>query len=825
MLVGAVSAQSYMEIIFEDYNDQDIFNNFSGDWNKWEEPPGIFNWSFDTNNCRVDRGSCLRVNYSVPAGGYGGLWNSLAGKIDFTNQYLDFTDLYGDLKNSSGNPADIENIEVTRFSFWAKGNGTGSYDHIIKVEFKDIYNNVASKIFTIPNTSDWTKYTFPVSDMTGVDLSRMKQVVFVISDFQNDYRTSYLFIDDLSFGTTEIFYDTRTWGDDEFLDVVSQRAFKYFLTFTDDLGFALDRSTFSDLVSVGATGFQLTAYCVGNNRGWADGLESRVENILQNLSDLPMGNESGTVNAGYKGFFYHFLEANTGKRKDINVELSLYDTMLLIYGILNVKECFPDNPTIQTLAQSLYDAVEWDWFVDTNPGDNQYQFYLAWKPDDTGLGYFEEHADGYTDEALLVDVLALGSGTHPVTMDTYNARSRYMGTYLPAGPDEIAAAWTGSLFNYFFASSWLDLKKQCTDRHETQPLNIWENNRRAIEANRQFCIDYQDDVKGDGDDKYTTYSESSWGLTASDNLVDPSTGCLSEYYAFGALPTEQNIRFDRYAPHLGAIAVYGAGSSITYVPANAIEALRNYYSIPNLWNPLFGFGDAFSADPHYFEVDSSCQPVFDPDDNLQIHPAVWLNGPWINHMMMGINEGPMLLAIENYRSGLIWRLSELNTNIKAGLNSIFGDIDADEDDVPDDGDCSGAAGDTPCTGGEIANCDDNCIDIPNADQADMDGDGVGDVCDNCEEVANPDQRDTNSGEDDNTSLAGEQRYGNICDPDFDNDGIVSIFDFNEWRKYAGQTVPTCPEDVDLNGDGFCWIQDFNIWRMYYGNPPGPGIGD
>ncbi len=108
---------------------------------------------------------------------------------------------------------------------------------------------------------------------------------------------------------------------------------------------------------------------------------------------------------------------------------------------------------------------------------------------------------------------------------------------------------------------------------------------------------------------------------------------------------------------------------------------------------------------------------------------------------------------------------------------------------------------------------------------DSDGDGIPDSRDNCREVYNPDQRDTNSGEDDNLSIAGEQHYGNICDPDFDNDGIVSIWDFNEWRKYAGETVPACPEDVDLNGDGFCWIQDFNIWRLYYGSPPGPGIGD
>jgi hypothetical protein len=413
-------------------------------------------------------------------------------------------------------------------------------------------------------------------------------------------------------------------------------------------------------------------------------LDSRVENILRNLSSLPKGPEPGTANAAYKGFFYHFLEANTGKRKNSDVELSLYDTMLLMHGILSVKECFPNNPNIQTLAQSLYDSVEWDWMVDTNPGDHQYQFHLAWKPE-TG---FEGYVDGYTDEALLVDVLALGSNTYPTTMETYNARSRFMGVYPPTSTDEIAAAGTGSLFNYFFASCWLDLQKRGIDKHETQPLNIWENNRRAIIANHQFCIDHQDNVTGDGDDKYTTYSELSWGLTAVDNLVPPSSGLLSEYYAFGALPTEQNIRFGTDAPHLGTIAVYGAGSSIMYTPSEAIEALRHYYSSTALWSPLFGFGDAYSTDPHYFEIDPvTFEPILDNNGNLKIQPATWLNGPWVNHMMMGIDEGPMLLAIENYRSGLIWNLTNTNPNIKSGLDSIFGplpnpDIKANGSDGP-----------------------------------------------------------------------------------------------------------------------------------------------
>jgi len=550
------------------------------------------------------------------------------------------------------------------------------FNHVVKVEFKDVNNHVASKFFTIPNKSGWTQYEFP---MAGIDLTRVKELGFVLSDYLNDNRESFFFIDDLSFINSEAPYDASTWDDAPFLDLVSHRLFKYFLTFTDDLGFALDRSTFSDLVSVGAIGFQLAAYCIGHQRNWADNLESRVEMILQNLSSLPMGNDTGTINAGYKGFFYHFLDAGTGKRKDANVELSLYDTMLLMYGVLMAKEYFTENQNIQTLANSLYDAVEWDWMVDTVSEENRFQFHLAWKPE-TG---FEGHVDGYTDEAFLVDVLALGSSTHPATMDTYNARQRVMGVYPASGTDEIAAAWTGSLFNYFFASSWLDLKGRY-DRHSTHPLNIWENNKRAVIANRRFCMDHQDDTAGDADDHYTTYGENAWGLTACDNLTAPSSGLLSEYYAFGAAPTQQNIQFpDTVAPHLGTLAIYGAGSSIVYIPNEAIAALRNYYAIPELWSPLFGFADAFSTDPHYFEADPKTQqPILDEHNNLKIHPADWLDGsPWINHMTMGINVGPMLLAIENYRSSLTWNLARQNAHISSGLDRILvarGDINGDQ---------------------------------------------------------------------------------------------------------------------------------------------------
>jgi hypothetical protein len=282
------------------------------------------------------------------------------------------------------------------------------------------------------------------------------------------------------------------------------------------------------------------------------------------------------------------------------------------------------------------------------------------------VGAFFKHVDGQTDEAFMVDVLAMGSKTHPTSLQNYLARNRVYGSYPPSDQSRIMVTWRGSLFNYFFASCWLDFRNRGLDLHPTGPRDLWENDKRAILANRQFCIDHAADRTGGADGHYATYGENAWGLTACDNLVLPSEGLQSEYFSFGALPSEENVRFGTRAPQAGTLAVYGALGSINFVPDAALAALRHYYEIPGLWSPLFGFGDAFSLDPHYVTS------PYDTQGNPTIGFADYLNGPWINHMVMGINVGPMLLAIENYRSQMIWQLTSRNSRIMAGLDGIFG---------------------------------------------------------------------------------------------------------------------------------------------------------
>ncbi len=657
------------ELTFADYDNQSVFNNFSGDSGAFANGDSAISGSFDNHTFHGSSGASLKLRYSVKTG-FCGIWNSLLGKETFPQHALNFTNLYGALRNSAGNPSRVEGVRVTHFNFQARGDGNGDFEHALKVEFKSAVGGlVGSAVFKIPNQANWKQFEVPISSFGEADLSQMKELVFVLEDWRNNNRTAgTLFLDDLSFTTDEPASDPSHWGDDALLDVISHRAFSYFLRFTDNLGFALDRSTFSDMVSVGTIGFQLAAYCVGHERGWADKeeLEDRVRIILKNLNTLPMGPEPGTSRAGYRGFYYHFLTANSGLRKDQNVELSLYDTMLLMYGVLTCREYFPENAEIQRLSQELFDRVEWDWFVDHRTGPNQYQFFLEWQPGTSSGGTFHRHVDGQTDEAFMVDVLALGSRTHPVAPETCFARRRMFGHYPTASEDPILVSWRGSMFNYFFASCWLNFESRGIDLHPAQPVDVWRNNKLAIEANRQFCIAHSGDEPDEADGYYTTYGENSWGLTACDNLVAPDANAPSEYFSFGALPTEENLRFHTRAPHAGTIAVYGAGSSINFLPKESISALRHFLDIPRLWNPLFGFGDAFSLDPHYVEA------PYDTEGNPTIRAAGYLNGPWVNPMTMGVNVGPMLLAIENYRSGLIWNLLAKTPEISTGLDRIFG---------------------------------------------------------------------------------------------------------------------------------------------------------
>ena len=320
-----------------------------------------------------------------------------------------------------------------------------------------------------------------------------------------------------------------------FLDLVRARSFEYFLDFasTDERtgGIIQDRSTFADLMTVGGVGFQLTAYVIGAERGYITRPDaaSRVHSILSTLTTQPQGPERvGTI--GHEGFFYHFLGIDGLRKQNFDfdatpvdeslntVELSTIDTALAVAGAVTARQYFSSDTAleqqIRSLADSVYSGVNWNYMLYTNPLDpadaQNEQFYLGWKPnevrdddsgafgrfkidDAAGQGQYSSKAengierpatlDFYTDEALLIALLAMGSPNpaHRLGREVWDAIARE--------GDPFVKTFPGSLFTYQFGSVWLDTEQLGADNHSTRPTDFFDNTSAAIAATRQYAID------------------------------------------------------------------------------------------------------------------------------------------------------------------------------------------------------------------------------------------------------------------------------------------------------------------------------------------------
>ena len=312
-----------------------------------------------------------------------------------------------------------------------------------------------------------------------------------------------------------------------FLEHVRATSFLYLLDFTSTDprtgGIIQDRSTFADLMSVGGVGFQLTAYVIGAARGYFSRQDaaSRVKKILDQLYNAPQGPERAHT-IGYRGFFYHFLGIDGLRKQNFDfaatlqdeskntVELSIIDTALAISGALTARQYFdsPDDSTeaaIRSTADAIYERVDWPFMLYTNPDDpddpKNNEFYLAWKPSELRLGDPFEIPDGsinqegqysgtvgnpatidyYTDEGILVALLAIASPTHPVDSSVFFKPIRAGTPFVKTYP--------GSLFTYQFGSVWLDIASLGPDASPTQPIDYFANTRAAILATRQYAVE------------------------------------------------------------------------------------------------------------------------------------------------------------------------------------------------------------------------------------------------------------------------------------------------------------------------------------------------
>ncbi|MBQ3408747.1 MAG: hypothetical protein IJH12_06070 [Clostridia bacterium] len=343
---------------------------------------------------------------------------------------------------------------------------------------------------------------------------------------------------------------------DKILKKELQKSYKYFIKECNNnerskgYGLIRDKSHYDkEIASVASVGFGLAALVVGVEHKWI-GYEKAYNKAVKTL-DTFINNVDGI-----NGFFYHFVDMETGKRA-WNCELSIIDTAIFICGALTAGEYF--GKKIKVKAELLYKNINWNWY--TNKKTNY--FYMGYKPE---KGFWEKW-DMYA-EQLMLYILGAGSTTHKINKDMYYEFKRKKADYKDI--KDIIYTYGGTLFTYQYSHAWIDFRNLIDE----DGINWFENSIKAIKANRQYCIDNKD--------RFKTFSENSWGLTS---CIGPKGYCC-----FGALPCDADLNIEND----GTIATYGAVGSIVFLPEESLNAIKNYYNnLPKLWGK-YGFKDGFN---------------------------------------------------------------------------------------------------------------------------------------------------------------------------------------------------------------------------------------
>ena len=447
---------------------------------------------------------------------------------------------------------------------------------------------------------------------------------------------------DSSAGTAEESVNTRTRpvkspALSPFMEDLEERTFRFFWETTNaQNGLVPDRYPTPSFSSVAAVGFGLTAYGIGAERGYItrEQAAERVLTTLRFFRDARQGPEASGI-TGYKGFFYHFLDMKNGKRFE-KVELSTIDTTLFLGGALFCQSYFDrDNAVekeIRDAVETIYRRVEWDWAVKDAP-----LVSMGYTPEE-GLGSW--HWRGY-DEAMILYVLALGSPTHaidPSAWEKWTSTYKWMTFY---GYEHVNFA---PLFGHQYSHGWIDFRGIQDPYMKTKGIDYFENARRATLSQRAYAID--------NPSKWDGWSENIWGLTACDGPIDAELefkGTKRKFFTYAARgAAASEIRDD------GTISPTAAGGSIPFAPEVTIAALEEMHrQYGSILYAQYGFLDSFN-------------PSFRFSMPLK-HGRVDPKMGWVDGDYLGIDQGPILIGIENYRTGMVWNTMRKNPHIVRGL--------------------------------------------------------------------------------------------------------------------------------------------------------------
>jgi hypothetical protein len=419
-------------------------------------------------------------------------------------------------------------------------------------------------------------------------------------------------------------------SDRAMLAKLQSETFDYFVRTTNPRnGLVADRTEPGSPTSIAVVGLALSAMCVAVERGWMsrEAARSRTLSTLRFFQGSAQGPEPDAT--GYHGFYYHFLDMKTGRRA-CESELSTIDTGLLVAGVLTAGSYF-DGPSseeaeIRATADALYRRVNWAW-ASSPTGTIGH----GWTPERGFLAY--TWGDGYS-EALFLYVLALGSPTFPISTQgyrdwtaTFERKTAYGIEYLYAGP----------LFIHQLSHTWIDLRGIRDEYCRTVGCDYFENSARATLVQRQYAIE--------NPHGFAHYSEHGWGFTASDGpgpvtrVVDGVRRRFFGYLARGA----------PFGPDDGTISPWAVAASLPFAPEVVCDTIG--YAIERLVQQGRS-GRGF---------DASYNPTF------RERRGKGRDRGWVSPWKYGLNEGPIVLMIENYLSGLVWRLFGRNAHVVEGL--------------------------------------------------------------------------------------------------------------------------------------------------------------
>ena len=403
--------------------------------------------------------------------------------------------------------------------------------------------------------------------------------------------------------------------DDKRLHALQKDTFTYFWRETNPANGLLPENTFGEPpASIAGVGLALATYAVGVARGFVTRAQA-LERTLATLRFFRNSVQSTDADAtGYRGFYYHFLDVNTGRRAWPS-ELSTIDTTILIAGALTAGACFDRDASpereVRDLADRLYRRIDWQWAQ--NGGVTVTH---GWKPE---RGFLRYRWEGYN-EGLLLYVLGLGSPTFALPEESYLA---WTSTYRWKTLYGQRFVYGGPLFMHQLPHLWVDFRVIQDAYMRAKGIDYFENSRRATYAQQAYAIR---NPKG-----FTAYGEHLWGITAS-NGPGPATrrvnGVTRHFLGYRARAVPNG-------PDDGTLAPWAVVASLPFAPEIVLptiqHSLERYPKMVNEYGLVCSINPTFPGSPGR-------------------------RAGWISRGHFALDQGPVVLMIENYRSGLIWQL-------------------------------------------------------------------------------------------------------------------------------------------------------------------------